>query len=143
MSKIATLEKKVENRWRQLARGAQWSVIGLDLLLVGVRVALPFTIKYYVNNRLSKIPEYSGRIGDVRVHLWRGAYEINNIVISKRTGHVPVPLFSAPVLDLSIQWRELFHGAVVGEMLLQRPEVNFVAGPTPEQSQTGINKPWG
>jgi len=26
---------------------------------------------------------------------------------------------------------------------LQRPQVNFVAGPTPEQSQTGINKPWG
>jgi hypothetical protein len=111
-SKIARLEKKVENRWRRLARSAKWFVIGLVLLLVGIRLALPFAIKYYVNNQLSKIPEYSGKIGDMRVHLWRGAYEINNVVISKTTGHVPVPLFSTPILDLSIQWRELFHGAV-------------------------------
>ncbi len=142
-SKIARLEQKVESRWRRLARWAKWFVIGLVLLLVGIRLALPFAIKYYVNNQLSKIPEYSGKIGDVKVHLWRGAYEINSVVITKTTGHVPVPLFSAPVLDLSIQWRELFHGAVVGDVLLQRPELNFVAGPTPDQTQTGINKPWG
>ena len=143
MSKITQLEKKVENQWRRLARGAQWLVIGLLLLLVVARLALPFAIKHYVNNRLGKIPGYSGKIGDVTVHLWRGSYEIHDIVISKTAGHIPVPLFSSPVLDLSIQWRELFHGAVVGEVLLQRPQVNFVAGPTPEQSQTGINQPWG
>ena len=143
MSKITQLEKKVENRWRRLARGAQWLVISLLLLLVVARLALPFAIKHYVNNRLGNIPDYSGKIGDVTVHLWRGSYEIHDIVISKTAGHIPVPLFSSPVLDLSIQWRELFHGAVVGEVLLQRPQVNFVAGPTPEQSQTGINQPWG
>jgi hypothetical protein len=142
-SKISRMEKKVENRWRHLARWVKWFVIGLVLLLVGIRLALPFAIKYYVNNQLRKIPEYSGKIGEVRVHLWRGAYEINNVVISKTTGVVPVPLFSVPVLDLSIQWRELFHGAVVGDVLLKQPELNFVEGPTTEQTQSGFNKPWG
>lgn len=143
MSTILKLERKLRDRWRRLARCLQWTVIGLAFLLAGLRILLPFAITQYVNERLSLIPEYSGRIGKVKVHLWRGAYEIRDIAIFKSTGKVPVPLFSAPDVELSIQWAELLHGSMVGEVLVKRPEVNFVAGPTPEQSQAGVNKAWG
>jgi hypothetical protein len=95
-----------------------------------------------VNKQLAKIPDYSGKVERIHVHLWRGAYEIDNISITKTEGSVPTPLFSAAMIDLSVQWRELFHGAIVGEVLLNQPEVNFVTAPTPQESQTGTKKPW-
>ncbi len=143
MGELQKLTKKAENRWLRLARGARWVILVTAVILVALRLALPWMIKSYVNHQLAKVPDFSGRIGKVQVSLWRGAYTIRDIKIFKSEGGVPVPFFSAPSLDLSIQWRELFHGAVVGEVLLKQPEVNFVSGPTPEQSQTGINKPWG
>jgi Domain of Unknown Function (DUF748) len=142
-SKITTLEKKVQSKWLRLAHWTQWLIIALVVLLIAARVALPFAIKSYVNHQLQKIPDYTGQIGTVYVHLWRGAYAIHDITISKDSGAVPVPLFSSPELELSLQWRELFHGAIVGEVLLKRPRVNFVEGANKEQNQTGINKPWG
>lgn len=142
MSKLGQFEKKVGGRWRRLARRTQWTIIIIAVILVAIRVALPFGIKYYVNRQLGKIPDFSGRIGDVSVHLYRGAYQIHDLSIRKTTGNVPVPLFSSPLLDLSIQWHELFHGAIVGEILVKNPELNFVAAPTEQESQTGASKPW-
>lgn len=113
------------------------------IALAAGRLALPYLLEHYVNRQLSKIPEYSGRIGAVTVHLWRGAYVIHDIKIEKSDANIPVPFFSTPRMDLSVQWKELFHGAVVGKILLDRPAVNFVGGPTPDQKQTGESQPWG
>jgi hypothetical protein len=78
----------------------------------------------------------------VRIHLWRGAYSINDITISKRTGTVPVPFFAARRLDFSLQWSALFRGRVVGRLLMQQPELNFVDAPSEDESQTGGGGPW-
>jgi len=139
---ISKLKTKVESRWRRTARWVQWTIIILVVLLVAIRLALPGTIKYYVNRQLARIPDYSGKVDRIHVHLWRGAYEIDNISIMKTDGSVPTPLFSAALVDLSVQWRELFHGAVVGEVVLDHPQVNFVTAPSPQESQTGAKKPW-
>jgi len=112
-------------------------------LLVVLRLALPFAVKAYVNHQLDKMPEYDGRIGDVDIHLFRGAYEIRDLEIVKTTAHVPVPFFAAKQIDLSMEWKELLHGALVGEVVLVKPEIHFVAGPTPEESQTGKDRSWG
>src|SRR5262249_28292970 len=96
----------------------------------------------YVDRQLAKNEAYRGSIGDVDVHLWRGAYVIRDIKINKVEGDVPVPLFAARKIDLSLEWKELLHGAVVGEVVLNSPEVNIVAGPTTEESQTGKGGDW-
>src|SRR5436190_22944801 len=94
------------------------------IVLVAIRLALPYAIKRYVNDTLDKIPEYDGHVGDIDLALIRGAYVIKDLSLLKTTGNVPVPLFSAPRIDLSVQWGELFHGAVVGEIVVWKPEVN-------------------
>jgi len=76
---ISKLKTKVESRWRRTARWVQWTIIILVVLLVAIRLALPGTIKYYVNRQLARIPDYSGKVDRIHVHLWRGAYEIDNI----------------------------------------------------------------
>src|SRR5207237_1314919 len=67
------------------------------------------------------------------MHLWRGAYQIHHVEVVKTTGHVPVPLFSAPLIDLSVQWRALFDGAFVGNIDFFDPKMNFVNAPSKEK----------
>lgn len=132
----------LDHRWKKLSRRAWWSIGIVVGLLVALRLALPFVAKGYVNRQLTKNPAYGGRVGDVDIGLWRGAYRIHDIQIFKSTGEVKVPFFAASEVDLSIQWKELFHGAVVGEVVMSRPKLNFVSGPTPEQTQTGEHVAW-
>ena len=44
---------------------------------------MPWYLRHYVNRTLDRNVEYKGSIGPVRVHLWRGAYSIHDIAISK------------------------------------------------------------
>jgi hypothetical protein len=143
MGELGKIERKVESKWRRLARWAQWTIISLAVLLVAVRLSLPWAIRHYVNDKLNRIPDYSGRIGKVHLHLWRGAYEINDVKILKSNGKVPAPFFSSPSIDLAIDSRELLHGAAVGSVLMTDPQLNFVQGPTAETSQSGFQQPWG
>jgi len=134
--------KRIAARWHSLSRGIRWTILILVALLFAARLAMPYAIKAYANRQLAKNPTYSGSIGDVWVHLYRGAYHIENINISKLGGEVPVPFFAAKKLDLSIEWKELFHGALVGEVEMDAPQLNFVSGPTPEKTQDGTEGDW-
>lgn len=143
VSVAATAEHRVSHFWRRTGRGVKWTILVLVVLLVGLRIALPHIVKYYANRKLNEIPEYSGHIDRVRMHLWRGAYEIDGVSIFKTQGHVPEPFFTTPSIDLAVETRELIHGHFVGSISMSHPQVNFVQGPTPETTQSGFNKPWG
>jgi hypothetical protein len=121
-------------RWR-------WGIAPLVLiaLLVIARAILPYVLERYVNRVLDRGKTYTGRVEDVDVALWRGAYQIEDVVIEKRSGRVPVPFFRGPQVDLSIQWGALFEGALVGEIHFDRPELNLVGGPT---KQAGTEEDW-
>lgn len=130
-------------RFLRRASRLQFQVlIVLIALLVGLRVALPFIVKWYVNKTIDEMPEYDGRIGDVDIHLWRGAYSVDDIDIVKTDGDVPASFFSSSNVDFSVEWKALFHGALVGEIVFDDPQINIVAGPTEETSQVGVDKPW-
>jgi hypothetical protein len=132
----------VTTRWHRISLWLRWTIIVLAVLLIASRLVLPYAIKTYVNRRLQDLPDYTGSVRTIDVHLWRGAYKILGIDIEKKSGSKPpVPFFSSPDIDLSLQWRELFHGSVVGQVRLTRPEVNFVGGGE-GQSQLGTNQPW-
>jgi hypothetical protein len=135
-------EKPKRGRFLRFIRHARWYLLGLIIFLALVRLALPFAVEDYVNRQLNKAHDYGGRVGNIHLQLWRGRYRIDNIRIYKRTGEVKVPLFAADHLSLAIEWKELFHGSVVGQAEMQRPRVNFVSGPTAAQSQTGTDEHW-
>jgi hypothetical protein len=112
------------------------------LILIGVRAYLPIAIRNYVNRTLDRLPDYDGQIGDVDLNLWRGAYNIQNCKIVKTDGKVPVPFFESENIDLSVQWKAIFEGKAVGEIEIQKGKLNFVSGPTEQQSQTEIDSEW-
>src|ERR1041385_5392329 len=136
---------KRENLWRWKRSPLPYAMViaGIVVVLIIARLAMPYVLKSYANKQLNKSKDYSGHIGDVTVHLWCGAYQIHGIDINKKTGKVPVPFVSVSNLDLSLQWSELIHGKLVSKIKMAEPRLNFVQGPTPEQSQSGKEHNWG
>jgi Domain of Unknown Function (DUF748) len=112
------------------------------LLLIALRIALPYILLRLVNKELTHIPGYTGHVDDIDVALIRGAYKIKTIKLEKTGGKVPVPFFSADLVDLSLQWKAIFHGRIVGKILVEHAVLNFVKGPTEATSQTKIDSSW-
>ena len=113
----------------------------LAIPLIAARVALPSMVRWYVVRTIDRTPGYEGRIGDIDVHLWRGAYTINDVRLMKRIANVPVPFFAARQLDLAIEWKAILHRKLVGKVVIDQPELNFVDAPNSADAQMG-NGPW-
>jgi len=111
-------------------------------VLVAARVALPDIVERYANRRLAALKAYDGHVGDIDIHLWRGAYSIDDIVIVKTGAKRPVPFFQARRVDLSVEWRSLLKGRVVAEAHFNNPEGNRVQGHSKDDSQLGQDENW-
>src|SRR2546423_1468960 len=119
-----------------------WPLVVILVAVLVVRLMLAIWVRDYVNRKLNEMDEYRGHVAAVDIHLWRGASTIHEVIIEKTTGKVPVPFFSAPAVDLSVEWGALWHGAVVGEIEFYRPKMNFVNAASKANSQFGVDKPW-
>lgn len=126
-----------------------WIILGSILLLLIVgRLMLPYFVIRYVNKVLAGIEGYEGSIQDVDIHLIRGAYTIHGLKLFKVNGHEKVPFIDIPATDLSVEWSALFKGSVVGEIIFERPQLNFIGGDGDEtkkpgnDTQTGEDVDW-
>jgi hypothetical protein len=125
--------------WRRRLLAA---VMVAALLLVIARLSAGWIIESSINRRLTRIPGYTGHVGRIYLHLWRGAYSIHDIEIKKKTGKIAEPYFSAPYIDFSVDWRELINGKVVSKIYLENARINLVHGAQAATSQTEIDRRW-
>jgi hypothetical protein len=109
-------------------------------IIIAFRIALPFIIKNYVNNALQEMEGYSGSVDDIDLSLIRGAYVIKDVVIVAEEDTLPVPFMSVSRIDLSVHWGALFRGAIVGEVILENPVINFAVDG--EMKQDGTETDW-
>lgn len=116
--------------------------ISVILVLAVICIVTPRMVNSYVNRVLQRIPNYRGSIKEVDIHLWRGAYQIHGLKLEKKSGEVFVPFVYCPTLDLSVEWKALFDGSFVGELVFDQPELNFVDGPTAKDKQLEIDGSW-
>ncbi len=114
------------------------------MLLIAMRIALPFILKNIINDKLDDLEDYTGSVEDVDLRLFRGAYAIDTVTVQKRTDTVPVPFFAADRIELSLQWDALFDGAIVGSIKAFYPRLNFTVSYSggEEVTQTGQNVDW-
>ncbi|MDF3026792.1 MAG: hypothetical protein K0S23_1099 [Fluviicola sp.] len=117
-------EKKKRRRKRRIIWGS------IIVVLIVFRLFLPYIVLKYVNGKLANLEEYYGHVEDIDIHLYRGAYEIKDIRLLKKVdkgaGKDTIPFFKSPSIDLSIEWKAIFHGSIVGEISVEQPVVNFV-----------------
>ena len=127
-----------------MTRKRKWLVaIGaVVVLLVAGRIALPYVVEDYVNRRLAALEAYDGHVSDIDMHLYRGAYSIDDIVVTKTGAKRPIPFFSSRRVDFSIEWRSLLRGSIVSEAEFDGPELNLVQGKSKADSQLGEEENW-
>lgn len=117
-------ERKKRKRKRRIIWGS------IIVALVIFRLFLPYIVLKYVNGKLENLEEYYGHVNDIDIHLYRGAYEIKDIYLLKKVDKGAkkdtIPFFKSPSIDLSIEWKAIFHGSIVGEISVEEPIVNFV-----------------
>jgi hypothetical protein len=118
------------------------ALLAVVLLLVAARIALPYLVEDYANKKLAALQAYDGHVGDIDIHLWRGAYSIDNIEIVKTGSSRPVPFFRSDRVDFSVEWRSLMHGSIVSEASFLGPELNLVQGKSDKDSQLGQEENW-
>jgi len=99
-------------------------VVGVLLL---IRLILPYVLLHVINDRLAKVPGYYGHIDDLDLALIRGAYTIKLFDLQKvdSVSQEHTPFLSADAIDLSVEWKALFKGSVVGELVVTTPEIRF------------------
>jgi hypothetical protein len=117
-------------------------ILSIVVLLVAVRIALPYVVKSQINKKLASLPDYQGSVADVDLHVYRGAYSIKGVELNKKNGKVPVPFFAADAIDFAVEWKALFHGSLVTQISVAHPQLNFVQGKSKKDSQTGADKSW-
>lgn len=100
------------------------------IMLVIARLSLPYVVKKYVNKTLQNLDGYTGSVDDIDIRLIRSAYVINDLRIQKPGDSIPVPFIDVHKIDLSVHWKALLHGSISGEVIMEKPTVNFAqAGP--------------
>lgn len=107
-------------------------LIGILAVLIIFRLFLPTIVLHYANRTLATMPGYYGQIEDIDISLYRGAYRLDSIYINKvdSSTKTHTDFFSARNIDLSVEWKALFKGSLVGELVLNSPKLIFTQNKT-------------
>lgn len=102
-------------------------LVAVLVLIVTLRLVLPYVVLHFANRSLENMNGYYGHIRDIDLAIIRGAYKIDSIYINKEdtVTHKQTPFFASRVVDLSIEWKALFKGSIAGELVFQRPYLLF------------------
>ncbi len=103
--------------------------IFIAILLLGLlifRIYLPTLVKNQINKTLATIPGYYGYVDDVDIALVRGAYVIKGLYLNKLNAKTEIPFLKFPKSDISIEWKSLFKGKIVSEVILYNPDAIYV-----------------
>src|SRR5690606_35078034 len=107
---------------------AFWLIAALAAVLVAARAAMPWAVERYVDRQLAEIGDYSGRVADVDLALLRGAYTLEGLTIVKIGSTAETPFLALPQMDISLEWRALLDGELVGELVMRSPRLNLIQG---------------
>ena len=117
-------------------------LIAVVVLLVIIRLLLPYIVLRYVNKTLADMSGYTGHVDDIDIPLIRGAYQLDDLRIRKVNGKIKEPFLYIPKTDLSVEWKSLFKGKLVSEVECYQPEINFAFSENEASNQTGAEVDW-
>jgi len=116
-------------------------IIGVVLILIVIRLALPSLVKSYVNKQLNQLPGYTGHVDDIDIRLLRGAYVIQNLLLKKRADTSKYPFLHIDRADLAIEWKSVWKGKLVSEIILDRPVI-YILKETADLSKEPSKEHW-
>ncbi len=121
----------------------RWTIaITIIVILVALRLALPYWVKNFINEKLADMDGYSGHIYELDFKLYRGLAVVDSVIIEKANGEVDVPFMDIKTVKVTLQPEALARGEIVTEFLLIKPKLNFVKAGTDDASQFGKGVDW-
>src|SRR3954469_19832162 len=94
-------------------------------VLVAIRAVLPIAARAYANHVLASNPDYQGHVGDIDLHLWRGACSVQNVELQKREAKGLVPYIDVKRINAALAWRELRHRRIGTFIEVESPRVTL------------------
>lgn len=124
---------------RQKKRWGLRILLAIVVVLVAARLVLPYALEAWIERKPGDSP-YVVTLDDLDLNLWRGAYEVEGLRIERTDfPEAKEPFFAAQKVDLSIEWREIIRGTLVGEAVFHKPVLHYVTserepakGPAPD-----------
>lgn len=113
---------------KQVKRKKRWRIVLIVVAaLVILRIILPYVLLRVANDRLKHTKGYYGHIADLDLAIIRGAYQLEGFYLDKQdtVTEKRTKFLSAGLIDLSVEWKALFHGSIVGELVIDTAEVRF------------------
>jgi len=110
------------------SRVAGWVIGTLAILLLAVFIASYFLdpiLRGRVEDSMNqKLVGYHTSLNHAHVHLLSGTLILTGLVV-KQDAHPTPPVADMAKMEFNIQWRELFSGHVVADVLLTHPHVHI------------------
>lgn len=123
---IKTLKIMSEVKRKRYKKKRYFVPITIVILLIVIRLSLPFFIKNYVNKVLADIPGYYGQVKDIDLSIIRGSYTIHGMYLNTVNANTEIPFLDFKQTDISIEWNALFHGRIVSEIEMLEPTIIYV-----------------
>lgn len=125
------------SHWGKLILGGGLLAVVLLLVFVDVLVAGPMRT-WAERTMNSKLNGYTVSIARVRPHLWKLAFELDDVVLVQNSHPSPaVADFGA--LKFSMLFRELLHFKVAGDLTLERPALHINLTQIEEEAQSHVS----
>ena len=121
------MESENQKKKRKVYKKKRYALpITIIVILLVIRLLLPTIVKRYVNDVLADIPGYNGAVEDIDISLIRGAYVIHNLYLNKVDAGSEVPYLDLGTTDISVEWKSLLKGKIVGEVIMTNPKFIYV-----------------
>lgn len=116
-------------------------VVGVILVLIVIRMILPFAIKYGINWSLKhKVPGYYGSIQDFDLVLLKGKYRIEGLYLEKNGFPEFPPLLRVRTIEVGISWKGIFQGRLLTNIHLDGATVFLLDSKDSEKDQLGASR---
>lgn len=123
------------------SRRALALVVGLIVILVAIRAALPGIILKQLNRTLdTAMTDYQGHIKDFDLALWKGTYYIEGLWLRKRSAPAGQNLIEIKNIEVDVSWAALFRGHLFLDVQLWEPVITLYDSAKPEAKQQGTEE---
>jgi len=114
-------------KFKNIEKGTIKIILAILVIIVAIRLILPYAVLHYANKTLATMDGYYGEVKDIDLAIIRGAYKIDSIYINKvdSASGTQTPFFGAKLIDLSVEWKSLLEGSLVGELEFIEPTLRF------------------
>lgn len=107
------------------------------VILIGFRIWLPYFLKNKLVAAVNEVDGYECTLEDLDLALFRGAMVLEEFEIKITENSVTKPFVYCKNADISVEWKAIFQGSIVSEIILDQLELYFADGNSEEEEQTG------